>query len=121
MILMDWKRKLTSRKLWLAVAGLVVGVLAMFGVDANMTQQISGVIMSLGSVIAYIVGEGLVDAASAGQGTADITKQDTVEVSTPAAAQNGTDSKITAPVASATQTAAQAEGGATASDTTGMV
>ena len=70
MILMDWKRKLTSRKLWLAVAGLVVGVLAMFGVDANMTQQISGVIMSLGSVIAYIVGEGLVDAASAGQMTA---------------------------------------------------
>jgi hypothetical protein len=67
---MDWKRKLTSRKLWLAVAGLVVGVLAMFGVDANMTQQISGVIMSLGSVIAYIVGEGLVDAASAGQMTA---------------------------------------------------
>ena len=65
MILMDWKRKLTSRKLWLAVAGLVVGVLAMFGVDANMTQQISGVIMSLGSVIAYIVGEGLVDAAHA--------------------------------------------------------
>ena len=75
MILMDWKRKLTSRKLWLAVAGLVVGVLAMFGVDANMTQQISGVIMSLGSVIAYIVGEGLVDAASAGQTTAQNAAQ----------------------------------------------
>lgn len=59
------KKKLTSRKFWLAVAGLVVGVLALFGVDANTTQQISGVIMSLGSVIAYIVGEGLVDAASA--------------------------------------------------------
>lgn len=60
------KKKLTSRKLWLAIAGLVVGILAMFGVDANTTQQISGVIMSLGSVVAYIVGEGLVDAASAG-------------------------------------------------------
>jgi phage shock protein PspC (stress-responsive transcriptional regulator) len=59
------KKKLTSRKLWLAIAGLVVGILAMFGVDANTTQQISGVIMALGSVIAYIVGEGLVDAASA--------------------------------------------------------
>ena len=58
------KKKLTSRKLWLAIAGLVVGILAMFGVDANTTQQISGVIMSLGSVVAYIVGEGLVDAAS---------------------------------------------------------
>ena len=72
---MDWKRKLTSRKLWLAVAGLVVGVLAMFGVNANATTQISGVIMSLGSVIAYIVGEGLVDAANAGQTTAQNTAQ----------------------------------------------
>jgi drug/metabolite transporter (DMT)-like permease len=61
----NWSQKLTSRKFWLAVAGLVVGVLALFGVDNNTTQQISGVVMSLGSVAAYIVGEGLVDAASA--------------------------------------------------------
>jgi hypothetical protein len=59
------KNKLTSRKFWLAITGLVVGVLAMFGVPNNLTSQISGVIMSLGSVIAYIVGEGLVDAAGA--------------------------------------------------------
>ena len=71
--MIDWKHKLTSRKLWLAVAGFVVGVLAMFGVDANMAQQISGVIMSLGSVVAYIVGEGLVDAAGAGQTAAQGT------------------------------------------------
>lgn len=62
----DWAQKLTSRKLWMAVAGLVVGVLALFKVDANTSQQISGVILSLGSVVAYIVGEGLVDAAAAG-------------------------------------------------------
>ena len=59
------KSKFTSRKFWMAVTGLVVGVLAMFGVPGNLTSQISGVIMSLGSVIAYIVGEGLVDAANA--------------------------------------------------------
>ena len=62
----NWAQKLTSRKLWLAVAGLVVGILLLFGVSQGITEQISGVIMSLGSVIAYIVGEGLVDAASAG-------------------------------------------------------
>lgn len=61
----DWAKKLTSRKFWLAVAGLVVGVLALFGVGGSTTQQISGVVMSLGSVAAYIVGEGLVDAAAA--------------------------------------------------------
>ena len=64
--MINWKTKLTSRKFWLALAGLFVGVLALFQVDANTTQQISGVIMSLGSVVAYVVGEGLVDAASAG-------------------------------------------------------
>ncbi len=62
---MNIMQKLTSRKFWIAVAGLVVGILALFAVDANTTTQISGVIMSLGSVIAYIVGEGLVDASAA--------------------------------------------------------
>lgn len=60
----NWAQKLTSRKLWMAVAGLVVGILALFKVDANTTTQISGVVLSLGSVVAYIVGEGLVDASA---------------------------------------------------------
>jgi hypothetical protein len=63
---MNISKKLTSRKFWIALAGLIVGILALFAVDANTTTQISGVIMSLGSVIAYIVGEGLVDASAAG-------------------------------------------------------
>lgn len=40
----------------------------MFGIKTD-TSQITGVIMALGSVIAYIVGEGLVDSASAGATT----------------------------------------------------
>ena len=62
---MDWKSKLSSRKFWMALAGLVVGVIALLGIKTD-TSQITGVIMALGSVVAYIVGEGLVDAASAG-------------------------------------------------------
>ncbi len=65
----DWKRKLTSRKLWMSAAGLVVGIMLLFGASESMTQQISGVIMSLGSVAAYLVGEGLVDAAGAAADT----------------------------------------------------
>lgn len=61
------KAKLTSRKFWLALAAFIVGVLALFGVNTDLTQQISGVIISLGAVIAYIVGEGLVDTAAVGQ------------------------------------------------------
>ena len=65
----DWTRKLTSRKFWMALAAFIVGVLALFGTDTNTTQQISGVIMSLGAVVAYIVGGGLADFAGAGATT----------------------------------------------------
>ena len=59
----DWKRKLTSRKFWLAVVGLVSGLLMAFKVDGETVETICGVIMSAASVIAYIINEGLVDAA----------------------------------------------------------
>ena len=61
----DWKRKLTSRKFWLAVVGLVSGLLVAFRVDAETVETISGVIMAAASVIAYPIGEGLADAANA--------------------------------------------------------
>jgi uncharacterized membrane-anchored protein len=48
----------------MAIVGLIAGILALFRVDASTTEQVSGVIMALGSVIAYIAGEGFVDAAN---------------------------------------------------------
>ena len=57
----DWKRKLTSRKLWLAIAGFVTGVTLLFTGGAT-EANITGCVMALGSVVAYIVGEGLSDA-----------------------------------------------------------
>ena len=60
----DWKRKLTSRKFWMAVTGLVSGLLMMFKVDAEMVDRISGVIMAAASVIAFTIGEGMADAAN---------------------------------------------------------
>lgn len=61
----DWKRKLTSRKFWIAIVGLVSGLLMAFNVDSDTVKTISGVIMSAASVIAYTIGEGLADAANA--------------------------------------------------------
>ena len=61
----DWKRKLTSRKFWLALIGLVSGLLMAFKVDGDTVEVISGVIMSAASVIAYTIGEGLADVANA--------------------------------------------------------
>ena len=58
---MNWKRKLTSRKFWAAVIGVVISVMVLFGVDSGEQEKVTGLITSCGVLIAYIVGEGLVD------------------------------------------------------------
>ena len=72
----DWKRKLTSRKLWVAAAGLVTGLILAFGGSEETAQTVSGCIMSTASVIAYIVGEGMSDAAGAASTTNENNKED---------------------------------------------
>ena len=61
----DIIRKLTSRKFWAAVVGFVTGLLIYFGKTAEQAEQIAALIMSGASVVAYILGEGLIDAAAA--------------------------------------------------------
>ena len=55
-----WIRKLTSRKFWVTIAAFVTGLIAFI---KNPTGDPTTLIMSFGAVIAYIVSEGLVDAA----------------------------------------------------------
>ena len=55
--------KLTSRKLWMALALFVSGLFAAFGMEST-GEKIAGLILQGAAVIAYIVGEGLVDAAN---------------------------------------------------------
>lgn len=57
----DWKAKLTSRKFWAAVVGFVSAILFAFNVDAGSTEKIVGIITAGSVMIAYIIGEGLVD------------------------------------------------------------
>lgn len=59
----DWKRKLSSRKLWAAVAGIVAGLAMVFGLDETTISTVAGAVVSVASVIAYIITEGKVDAA----------------------------------------------------------
>ena len=59
----NWKQKLTSRKLWLAVAGFVTGVIIALGGGEGTASTVSGCIMSGASVVGYIFGEGLTDVA----------------------------------------------------------
>lgn len=62
--MIDWKRKLTSRKFWLAVIGLVSGLILAFGGDEKTAETVGGCIMSAASVIGYLIGEGLADAGN---------------------------------------------------------
>lgn len=78
--MIDWKAKLTSRKFWMAIIGLVSGLLLAFKVDAQTVETVSGVIMSAGSVIAYIIGEGLADAAHVADGEVWYEIDDPAEV-----------------------------------------
>lgn len=58
-------RKLSSRKLWLAVAMFVSGLITAFGGDGGTAEVVSGCIMQGAAVISYIVAEGWADAAHA--------------------------------------------------------
>ena len=60
----NWKRKLTSRKLWMALCGLIAGLLTAFGISDSTSGEVTGIIMSAASVVAYVIGEGLTDAAA---------------------------------------------------------
>lgn len=66
---MNWKSKLTSRKFWAAIIGFVTPLLLAFGVSSTQATQITGIIMAGASVVAYIIGEGLVDASGASNPT----------------------------------------------------
>ncbi|MGN1121129.1 MAG: hypothetical protein ACI4RV_02100 [Eubacteriales bacterium] len=59
----NWKQKLTSRKFWAAVVTFVTAMLAAFGVSDITVGQVTAVITAAAAMIAYIIGEGFVDAA----------------------------------------------------------
>lgn len=63
---MDWKQKLSSRKFWAAVVNFITQLLLAFRVAESEVAQVAAVIMAGAGVIAYIIGEGLADAAGAG-------------------------------------------------------
>lgn len=57
--------KWTSRKLWLAVADFVGMLMVALGAAESAAAQVTALIMAGAGVAAYILGEGLVDAAAA--------------------------------------------------------
>lgn len=65
---MTWEdvvRKLTSRKFWAAIAEFVTMLIIALKGNQETATQVAALIMAGAAVVAYIVGEGLADAAGA--------------------------------------------------------
>lgn len=75
----NWMKKLTSRKLWTAVASFVSMMIVATGGAENTATQVTAIIMAGASVIAYIIGEGLTDAANVETGEGQLLEADVIE------------------------------------------
>lgn len=75
----NWKRKLTSRKFWMAAVGFATPLMTMLNVSDDTAVQVTALIMSGGTLIAYIIGEGLTDAANMGAEAGIEVQEDTEE------------------------------------------
>lgn len=71
-------KKLSSRKLWAALAGLVAGLAMVFGLDEGIITTVSGAVVTVASVIIYIVTEGKVDAAAVKKAAEEVQKAEEV-------------------------------------------
>ncbi|MPM15686.1 hypothetical protein SDC9_62057 [bioreactor metagenome] len=67
-------RKLSSRKLWAMVAGIVTGLAMVFGLDENTISTVAGAVVSVASVLTYIVTEGKIDAEGVKKAVEDTQK-----------------------------------------------
>jgi len=75
----DWKRKLTSRKLWVSVASLIGNILIAAGASDHTITQVTAIVMAGASAIAYVIGEGLTDAANTGNRVSEGTAKNQIE------------------------------------------
>lgn len=59
--MIDWKKKLSSRKFWAAVVGFVSAILIALNYTELQIEQVAAVITAGGVLVAYILGESYVD------------------------------------------------------------
>lgn len=71
----DWKEKLSSRKFWAAVIGFITAVMVACNFDSITVEQVAAIITAGGVLIAYILGESMVDKARAESQIQEITEE----------------------------------------------
>ncbi|MCI5904551.1 MAG: hypothetical protein MRZ61_05365 [Oscillospiraceae bacterium] len=60
----DWKRKLSSRKFWAAVSGVVISAMVAFNANAESQEKVAGVITATGTLAIYMLAESSTDKAA---------------------------------------------------------
>jgi hypothetical protein len=68
----DWKRKLSSRKFWTALGALFAAVAVVCGAGESVITEVSAIISAAGVLVAYILGESMVDTAAGGEKKKDL-------------------------------------------------
>lgn len=71
-------RKLSSRKLWMALAGVATGIAMALGAETTEVSEIAGAVTAIVSVVTYIITEGKIDAESVKNAIVEI--QDGLEI-----------------------------------------
>lgn len=66
--MINWKRKLTSRKLWVAVVGFISALLVAFNFSEGDIEKVTSIVMAFATLIGYMLAEGLADSAPQGKG-----------------------------------------------------
>lgn len=61
---MNWKKKLSSRKFWAAISGVVISVMVAFNADAGSQEKVTGVITATGTLAIYMLAESSTDKAA---------------------------------------------------------
>ena len=66
--MIDWKRKLTSRKFWAMLSGLIVGIIIYVQSEEKSPEAIGSLIIIAGSIVSYIFGEAIADSGGKNDG-----------------------------------------------------
>lgn len=76
---MNWKTKLSSRKMWMAIIGFVTAMMMAMNATPDTIEKATAVIMAGGVLVSYILAEGWID-ASRESGDTVIEVEETVDL-----------------------------------------
>lgn len=99
--------KITSRKLWVSLAGLATSIMAFANCNSNTIVQVTAIIGALGSVAGYLIANGLTNDTAVMTATemGNTGPMDTTATPAPAVVSTTADTDVNTPEVQAAQAA----------------